>query len=186
MADDVVTLTGWLRASSQAMRCLRVARDLGLPDWAIGAGFIRSLAWDHLSGYTQPTPLADIDLLYFDGSDLSPRREQEAEAWLEQQAPGLGWSVRNQARMHAGNGDLPYRDTLDAIAHWLETPTAVAVQLEADGRLTLLAPYGLEDLMALRVRPTLSGQRRAAAYHARMAAKNWPATWPRVVIEMPT
>ena len=62
----------------------------------------------------------------------------------------------------------------------------MAVRLEADGRLTLLAPYGLEDLMALRVRPTLSGQRRAAAYQARMAAKNWPATWPRVVIEMPT
>lgn len=181
--SDADRLIDWFKATPSAMACLRAARDLGLPDWAIGAGFVRSLAWDRLSGYEQATPLPDIDVLFFDPADQSTRREAEAEAWLEEQLPGRGWSVRNQARMHAGNGDLPYRDTEDAIAHWLETATAVALRLEADGDLTVIAPHGLADLMAMRVRPTLAGQRRIAAYHARMAAKNWAATWPRVVVE---
>lgn len=176
-------LTGWIAASPFAMRCLRLVRDLDLPDWAIGAGFVRSLAWDRLSGFARPTPLADIDVLFFDPGDLSPRREAEAADWLDAAWPGQSWSPRNQARMHAGNGDLPYRDTADAIANWLETPTAVAVRLLHDDRLEIIAPHGLDDLMALRVRPTLAGQRRIAAYHARMAAKNWAATWPNVVVE---
>ncbi len=183
---QVSLLTDWIAGSAFAMRCLRVVRDLDLPDWAIGAGFVRSLAWDRLCGYATATPLPDIDVLFFDAAGLSPKRERDGEAWLEQHWPGQGWSLRNQARMHAGNGDLPYRDTADAIANWLETPTAVAVRLEPDNRLHIIAPHGLDDLLALRVRPTLAGQRRIAAYHARMAAKNWAATWPNVVVEGPT
>ncbi len=59
----------------------------------------------------------------------------------------------------------------------------MAVRLAPDDRLHIIAPHGLDDLMAMRVRPTLAGQRRIAAYHARMAAKNWAATWPNVVVE---
>src|SRR3546814_13371722 len=47
----------------------------------------------------------------------------------------------------------PYHDTAAAVAHWLETPTAVAVRLEEDDRLTLIAPHGVADLLAGRVRP---------------------------------
>lgn len=184
--NQAAMLADWIAESAFAMRCLRMVRDLALPDWAIGAGFVRSLAWDRLSGYSTATPLPDIDVLFFDAADLSPKCERDGETWLEQQWPGQGWSLRNQARMHAGNGDLPYHNTEDAIANWLETPTAVAVRLESDNRLQIIAPHGLDDLMALRVRPTLAGRRRIAAYHARMAAKNWAATWPRVVVEAPT
>ncbi len=111
MSDDNTEkrLAGWIGASPFAMRCLRLVRDLDLPDWAIGAGFVRSLAWDRLSGFAASTPLADIDVLFFDPGDLSPHREAEAAAWLEAAWPGQGWSPRNQARMHAGNGDLGSR-----------------------------------------------------------------------------
>ena len=42
-----------LAADGQAMAILRTARDLGLNDWAIGAGFARNRVWDWLSGYPE-------------------------------------------------------------------------------------------------------------------------------------
>ena len=82
--------------------------------------------------------------------------------------------------MHARNGDAPYVSLADALCHWLETPTAVAVRLGPHG-LEFLAPLGLGDLMDMTVRPTPHASRsRLSAYRNRVAAKSWPAIWPRV------
>ncbi len=88
--------------------------------------------------------------------------------------------------MHLRNGDAPYRSTADAMTHWLETPTAVAVRLEATGTLALLAPLGLDDLFRLWVRPSHHARcHRLAAYRARVAAKAWQKTWPKLrVLDM--
>ncbi len=72
------------------------------------------------------------------------------------------------------------------LRHWLETPTAVAVRLEAGGRLSLLAPLGLDDLLGLVLRPTphaRANPERLAAYRARLKRKNWPALWPKLRVE---
>lgn len=172
-----------MRADPWRMEALAHARGLALPDWGIGAGFVRNAVWDRLHGFSQPTPLADIDLLYFDPSDLSPDREAVCEAKLSSPNSGTPWEVRNQARMHLRNGDAPYRSTADALCYWLETVTAVAVRLEADDELTVLAPLGLEDLMGLRVSPTAAGRRRNAEYSQRMRAKAWPEIWPGLRLE---
>lgn len=172
-----------MRADPWRMEALACARGLALPDWGIGAGFVRNAVWDRLHGFSQPTPLADIDLLYFDLSDLSPDREKVCEAKLQRGNSGAPWEVRNQARMHLRNGDPSYRSTADALCYWLETVTAVAVRLEADDKLTVLAPLGLEDLMGLRVRPTAAGRRRNAEYSRRMRAKAWPTIWPALRLE---
>jgi hypothetical protein len=50
----------------------RAAREVNAPEWWIGAGAIRTAVWDRLHGYAQPTPLADLDLIYFDLT-ISPR-----------------------------------------------------------------------------------------------------------------
>jgi hypothetical protein len=166
-----------------SMAVLRTVRVLALPDWAVGAGFVRTPVWDALSGHAERTPLGDIDVLYFEPANLSKEREAALEARLAVLMPGEPWSVRNQARMHLRNGDPPYRDTCDALSFWLETPTCVAVRLEANDRLSLLAPYGLEDLLAMRSRPTPHGRAKPDQYRARMEAKNWTARWPAVQIE---
>lgn len=167
----------WRRQVLSAVRCLR------LPDWAIGAGFVRTLVWDRAHGFTTATPLPDIDVLYFDAADPSPAQEAAIEARLSEAMPGLPWSVKNQARMHERNGDQPYADTEDALRYWLETATCVAVRLEASDAITVLAPHGLDDLFGLRSAPTPSGRRRYHEYIARMATKDWPRLWPRVAVE---
>jgi hypothetical protein len=174
---ELVTAGPWRR------RALEAVAALNLPDGWIGAGFLRAPVWDHLHGYQRPTPLADIDVIYFDPEHSEPETERVHEARLAALAPGLPWSVRNQARMHERNGDRPYESTEDALKHWLETPTAVAVRLRAAGRPALLAPFGLDDLLGLVMRPTPHARGRPdrlAAYRRRVETKNWLAAWPKV------
>lgn len=161
------------------MRVLQRVRALDLPDWAIGAGFVRSRVWDWLCGDRSSTVPSDIDVLYYDAGDLDPARESVLERHLNEGFPAP-WSVTNQARMHIDNEEAPYASTEDALRHWLETPTAVAVRLSAEGRLEVVAPWGLEDLFTLTVRPTPSGRSKLDIFHRRVAEKRWSATWPPV------
>jgi len=168
-----------IQVDEDAIATLGLARLLDLPDWAIGAGFLRNRLWDALTGTRTCSPADDVDLLYFDRTDPEGRGEAAIEARLTALRPDLLWQARNQARMHVKNGDPPYAGTEDAIRHWLETCTAVAVRLEPNDCMTLIAPYGLDDLFGLICRPTPAGLRRLPAYRARKAAKGWDRRWTR-------
>lgn len=159
---------------------LAAARSVGLPDGAIGAGFVRQPIWDHLHDYQATDKFADIDVLYFDPSDLTPEIELRIEQELGRRMPGVPWEVTNQARMHISNGDPAYGDTEDAIAHWLETPTALAVRLAPRTSGGLIAPFGVGDLFAIQIKPTPAGVRRSDAYRKRLRQKDWHQRWPKV------
>ena len=182
---DSAAICQLIEADRDMMSALAALAELRLPDGWIAAGFVRNRVWDALHGYASPTPLADIDVIYFDPADRTEAAEQAIEAALSARLPGLPWSVKNQVRMAERNGDPPYRSTLDALRYWCETPTAVAVRLDGDGQLELAAPLGIQDLLGLIVRPTPHARarpRKLAAYRARMAEKGWPALWPRLTV----
>ncbi len=172
---DLIAADPWRCAA------LRAAASLDLPDAWIGAGFVRAPVWDRLHGYNHPTPLDDIDVIYHDPADLSEAAERRQEARLEAILPCGLWSVRNQARMHLRNKDLPYSSSEDALRHWLETPTAVALRCGKHGGLDLLAPFGLTDLFNMVIRPTPHAKaQRYAAFRVRVGSKNWLTAWPQV------
>lgn len=176
-------LVAFLRADKAFFEIVTIVAALDLPDWAVGAGAIRNRVWDHLHGF--PTARdADVDVLYFDASDVSTASEDKIAGRLHRASPAIPWSVRNQARMHIRNGDAPYSDTTDAISHWLETPTAVAVTLRSRFPM-VIAPYGLADLFGLWVRPTPSGTRKPEEYRSRIAGKGWQDRWPRLMVAWP-
>lgn len=179
-----------IAADSWRMEVLRTVGALALPDCWIGAGFVRALVWDCLHGYDRPTPLDDVDVIYFDAEKTESaedrRHENSLRALWPAGSPAVPWSVKNQARMHKKNSDAPYRNTSDALCHWLETPTAVAVRTDGDGRLELMAPLGLDDLLAMRVAPTLHAlSRRMAAYRERVLSKSWARQWPLLEVRIP-
>lgn len=171
------------RADAGMMAALRAVRALNLPQGAIGAGFVRAMVWDHLSGFAQASPVDDIDVLYHDPADIGPGREAVHEARLGELLPGRPWSVRNQARMHLRNDDAPYRDLADALRHWPETPTCVALSLDAGDRIHVTAPFGLADLFALVIRPTPRGRQRRSAFDDRVATKGWLVRWPKARLQ---
>lgn len=163
------------------MRALDAVAASGLPDCWIAAGFVRNRVWDMLHGYGRPTPLDDVDVPFFDPACPDEAIEKRHEGALAQRCPGVRWSVKNQARMHRRNGDRAYRSTADAMCHWCETPTAVAVRLSREGGLELLAPLGIADLVGLVVRATPHARaHKLSVYRERMVRKNWRALWPRL------
>lgn len=163
------------------MDALRAVRSLSISDWWIGAGFVRNKIWDILSGDTK-TPPGDIDVVYFDPSDLSEETENRYQLHLENIFPTGKWSVTNQARMHKENGDNPYTSSLDAIAHWPETATAIAVTLNDADRVIFQAPCGSKDLLAMIIRPTPCFTKKEETFLKRVEKKAWNKKWPKVQI----
>ena len=155
--DDILNL---IKKDKWMMGVLRAAESLNLPDWWIGAGFIRDKVWDFLSEYRKRTPLNDVDIIYFDKSDFNPdelesystKAEDRYQEKLNNLMPDVKWSVTNQARMHLFHKTNPYKNSEDALKDWAETATCIGVCLEK-GKLILLAPHGISDLVNLTARP---------------------------------
>lgn len=165
------------------MRILTVARDMNLPDWMIGAGFLRNKVWDYLHGYNnKEVPTSDIDLIFYDPDDISESKEELLNQLLREKLR-VNWSVKNQARMHAKHAKTePYKNSEEALAEWVETPTCVAVRLEKDDSLTLFAPHGIEDLVNLVVRPAPASINNLELFWDRVKSKGWEKKWPKLII----
>ena len=169
------------------MSALSSVRSLNLPNWYIAAGAIRNTVWDALHDFNT-TQLNDIDVVYFDSLDMDGLREKDSEARLRTINPSFNWEVVNQARSHLFQEGYeksrpPVNSSCESIAYWSETPTCVGVRLEKNNSLTICAPYGLSDLMELKVRPIPEPYRDLNLYKSRIDAKRWEEKWPRLKIE---
>jgi hypothetical protein len=175
-------IAGFVERQPEMARLLRLVAQLELPDCWIGAGFIRNAVWDALHGRVADCALLnDVDVVFLDRADADASRDRAIELALAARAPGVPWSVKNQARMHVNNNEAPYLDARSAIARWPETATAVAARL-ANGRVELLAPHGIGDLVGLIVRPTPAFAARRDEVVRRVASKDWLARWPKLRI----
>src|SRR5690625_4706026 len=112
------------------MEILSTVKLLDLSDWWVCAGFVRSKLWDFLHGFHERTLLPDIDVIYYDPTNIFKAKEKELEKKLKSSNSTIPWSVKNQARMHLINNVPPYKDSIDAIAKFPETATALAVKLD--------------------------------------------------------
>ena len=148
---DIVNL---IQNDEWMMRVLRVARDLNLPQWMIGAGFVRNKVWDYLVGNVRDSvDTPDIDLVYFDPNGNDEKADEKLSEKLKAET-GINWEIVNEHHAHVWNNFPPYSSTEDAISQWPETVTAIGVSLDKNEKLTLFAPYGIEDLVNFIVRPS--------------------------------
>jgi hypothetical protein len=177
-----------LRRSAPLMQVLKTARDLDLPDWLIFSGAIYQRVLNDLTGRDLDYGIKDYDLGYFDASDISYEAEdvviRRVAARFEPPLSELV-EVRNQARVHVwfeakfGEPYAPLASTSEAVQRFVAPLFAVGVRLEADGRMAVVAPFGLEDLFALRLRPN---PMRPISEFPRKAARLL-VRWPELTIE---
>lgn len=170
---------------------LKTVKTLALPDWWVGAGFVRGKVWDHLHNYKIPTPLADVDVIYFDPDDFgknesnseSTKMEKKYEAELSLLMSGIKWSVTNQARMHIFHAeDKPYKNSTEALSRWIETATCVGVKLNSNNELELTAPHGIKDLTHLLLKPTIKTPEGIRRFNERIKEKGWLKKWPKLKV----
>jgi hypothetical protein len=185
--DNEDRLRQMVLTSEWLMDALRAVRTIDLPDWVVGSGAIRNLVWDELHGYTEPTPVNDVDVAYFDPSDVTRERDRALEERLSEIHPGVPWEVTNQAGVHLwyerkfGYPIRPLTSTTDALSHWPETATCVGVRLLPDDSIDVIAPVGLDDLFGLVLRRNPKQVTREF-FDARVASKRIRERWPRVAV----
>jgi uncharacterized protein len=172
-------LTNILKADSLRWEILGLVRTLKLSDCWVGAGFIRNSVWDHLHGRRATEPADDVDVIWFNQRQFDKRDDRKMEAQLHALLPEINWSVKNQARMHIRNGDAPYASALDAMRFWPETATAEAARRDDSDGIDIAAPFGLDDLFGLKLKPTpnfVSFKRNV--FDSRVNSKGWLKTYP--------
>lgn len=164
-------------ADEWMLRVLRAAEAVDLPDWWIGAGFLRNKIWDEIEGRAS-TQSRDVDLVYFDRSHCEKEDDLALDMKMQCEYPFAEWEVRNQARMHYVNGFEPFKSTVDGIAHWVETATCIGVRL-SEGLLQYLFCYGTDDLFGMVARPTeyFQNEHLIHEFRSRVARKGWQQRW---------
>lgn len=177
-----------LRADPDLMRLLTLMRALGLPEWRLVSGAIYQTVWNVLTNRPRGTGIKDYDVIYFDASDLSYAAE---DAWIKRveavtRALPKPVELRNQARVHLwyeqrfGMAYAPLASADDSLLHYASICQAVAVRLEADDRLDIAAPFGLDDVFDMVIRPNRA--KGHARTHAEKAARA-VAIWPELRVE---
>lgn len=177
---DIIEL---VRNDIEMVNTLKIVRDLNLPDCRIWAWFIRNKIWDYIHWYWPKTTNPDIDICYFDSSNLDENNEKIVENNIKKKYLLEKWSVKNQARMHLVNSDEPYNSTLDAIKYWPETATAIAIRINQEDEIEFSATHWISDLIEWIVRPTphfLLSTKKMEIYKARITKKQWNIRRPKL------
>ena len=177
--DRIVELIESDELRLNALECVRL---LDLPECYIAAGFIRNLVWDDLHCQSEPTPLNDVDVIYFDLNESNPNKFIEYESRLIELLPQLNWQVRNQALMHVRNNDEPYTSSLDAMSYWPEKETAIGIRKLPNGNFDCISAFGFESLFKLQV--TYNPKRFKSVFDHRIKSKGWLTKWCNLIVTL--
>ena len=191
MSELEAELAAIVRADAGLMHVLTTVRALDLPDWRLVSGAVYQAVWNARTGRPAGYGVKDYDLAYFDASDLSYEAEdvvikRVAAAFDEPFRSQV--EVRNQARVHLwfqnrfGEPYAPLSSTDEALERFVAPTFAVGVRLEADGSLSIAAPFGLDDVFALMIRPNPN---RPVAKGWAKAVDSARARWPELTVIEP-
>ena len=184
MSDDLeARLITIVRANPALMHVLTTVRGLDLPDWRVFSGAVYQSVWNARTGRPADYGVKDYDIGYFDpdvGWDAEDAYIRRTAAAFEEPVRALV-EVRNQARVHLwfegkfGEPYEPLTNTDEALARFVAPAFAVGVRLEADDQITVAAPFGLEDVFSMTLRPNpLRGVARGWSRTVESARGRWP------------
>ena len=179
-----------VRADPALMQVLTTVRHLDLPDWRLFSGAVYQGVWNDRTGRPVGYGVKDYDIGYFD-----PDTSWDAEdVFIKRVAAAFDEpfkstvEVRNQARVpiwfpaHFGEPYPPLDNADQALERFVAPAFAVGIRLETDDTISIAAPFGLQDVFDLTLRPNPN----------RGVAKDWDrvvdrakARWPELKVIAP-
>lgn len=124
----------------------------------ISAGVLRNWIWSILHEQIYQFEQTEIDVIYFDEFEIDHSVHRELSTFLQDKYPFITWDITNQAKVHEwyrtedGQSIKPLESIEEALSFWPETATAIAVRLNQNKELEIIAPFGLGDLFELKLR----------------------------------
>ena len=185
LSYQVKLLKEILLQNKKLIALLQILDDLGIPDCYVAAGCINQTVLNYLHGYEIDYGIGDYDVVYYD-PDTSYEAEDIIIKRIESKASNLGLNldIKNQARVPLWYGkkfghDIdPYNSVEEAINRWGTTITCVGVKMH-HGKLDVYAPYGLNDLFSMILRP-VKIQFIKKDYDKK--TKKWKDKWPLLTV----
>lgn len=186
--DDLESrLVAIVRQQPQLMQVLTTVRALDLPDWRVFSGAVYQAVWNHQTNRPVGYGIKDYDLGYFDPDTSYDAEDAVIRRVAAAFQPPLRdlVEVRNQARVHLwfherfGEPYEPLASTDEALSRFVAPAFAVGIRLEADDRITVAAPFSLDDLFAMTLRPNPSRPRAKGWAKAVASAR---ARWPELTV----
>lgn len=170
------------------MEVLEGIRAEALPEGMLVAGALYHMAWNRLVRRPGLETVNDLDVFYFDDADLSYEAEDVVIRRLATRFahPPIPVQVRNQARVHLwferkfGSPFTPLHSAEEMLGRYAARAYAVGARLEPDDGITIMAPFGLNDLFSFRIVPNHALQNRPL--HERKSVE-LRAIWPQLQVE---
>ena len=156
-----------------------------LKNYYVGAGAINQTIFNYLHNFKIDANIKDYDIIYYD-EDLSYEKEDLVIKYIKELLKDIDVDVdiKNEARVHLwynmkyNDNRKPYTSLEDAISRWGTTITCIGVRLE-DGNLIVDAPYGLNDLFNMIIRP-VKIDFKEEDYNKKV--EKWKKNWPKLTI----
>ena len=186
-AVQLEALEAIIRQHALLLPVLRRLHALGLPDYLLVAGAIYNEVWNFLTERAPLTGVNDLDVFYFDDSDIGWDAEDRVIKMVDAQFADLPVpvQVRNQARVHLwfeakfGSPFSPLTSSAQMLERYASKTHAVGVRLLDDGRMDIVAPFGLDDLFSFRMVPNPVLENRVAHTRKGERAK---LIWPELTV----
>jgi len=180
-----------IRSNAIVSEILKRLPDLGISDAWLAGGCLFQTVWNVLRGDAPSRGIKDYDVFYFDATDRSKAAEERINRNAALLFADLSGEIemRNQARVH-----LWYEDefgvsgypklgcSTDGIDRFLAVFCMVAVRQARDGDIDLYAPYGVDDVFNLIMRPNPSFPKLPRDRYD-LKAKRWQELWPELRVE---
>jgi len=182
-----------IRGNQTVSEILNRLPDLGIPDAWLAGGCLFQTAWNVLCGNAAAHGIKDYDVFYFDAGDRSKAAEDQVNRNAASLFADLGCDIelRNQARVHLwyedefGVPDYPeLACATDGVDRFLAVCCMVAVCPPGEGAADLYAPFGVDDVFELVMRPNPLFPALPRDRYERKAER-WQMLWPELRVEPP-
>lgn len=174
-------------------------RELQLDECWLVSGAIYNTVWNSLTNRPSGYGIKDIDLFYFDDSNLSYEAEDRViQAGMDIFSDfTIPVEIRNQARVHLwyekhfGTPAQPLLSCKDAIYSFAAKTHAVGLRLRQGEAPEIFAPYGLNDIFSFKMTPNPDRDNKKTYQNkAERIQQFWPEVeiieWPSSGSEYPT
>lgn len=153
----------------------------------LSAGVIRNWIWSHLHGQKYDFHQTEVDVVFYDAEEINQQRTLKLKSLLEAKYPDQIWDITNQAHVHhwykteSGHTIQPLKSMSEALSYWPETATAIAVRMDEQHQIEVIAPLGLSDLFELKLRWNDRFVSRGV-FEQRVQTKRFLERWPQLEI----
>lgn len=171
------------------MEVLKYLDRIDIPNYYVISGSLFQMVWNYYDGKNLTHAIKDLDIIYYDEKHLSYEDEKNLEdrviSDLSKRGITLELDIHNEARAHLWKKENEnpnidrYDCSEDAIKQLTATVQATGVRM-IDGKISIYAPYGLDDIFTRTIRPINHANNSKYLYMKK--ASSWKDRFDNLII----